>query len=230
MICATLPSASITKVERSYEFLPSRPTPYGSASLCSGSASSVNGSPYFALNRSCDACVVGADAEDLGARPLELALGVADPAGLPRAAGRVVLGIEVEDDRLAAQVGELHGLAAVALELEVRCRLAFLDHAGILDAAKSGIGGASYAGSREARSPDDMNPTLRGFLIIGADRGGRSSSSQLETDAHGALLARPDRLLPRDRLLRLPALARPARGDLDVVEPLARRLLRRRGR
>ena len=57
MIFATLPSASITKVERSYEFLPSCATPYGSPSLCSGSARSGNGSEYFALNFSCEAAV-----------------------------------------------------------------------------------------------------------------------------------------------------------------------------
>ena len=46
--------------------------------------------------------VVGADAEDDRARALELPPGVANPAGLGRAAGRVVPGIEVENDRLAA--------------------------------------------------------------------------------------------------------------------------------
>src|SRR3954449_7180883 len=99
---------------------------------------------------------VGADAEHLRARALELAPGVADAAGLARAAGRVVLGIEVEDDRLAAQLGEPDGLAAVGLELEVRSRLAFFDHAGTLATLK-----------RVKRAWNDMNPTVRGFLIIG---------------------------------------------------------------
>jgi hypothetical protein len=69
--------------------------------------------------------VVGGDAEHDGAGTLELAVGVPDPARLRRAAGRVVLGIEVEDDRLAAQAGERHLLAGIASEREVGCRLAF---------------------------------------------------------------------------------------------------------
>ena len=88
----------------------------------------MNGRPYFSLNLSVRALVVGADTEHDRAARLELAPGVSDPARLSRATGRVVLGIEVEDDRLAAQVGELHGLSGVAVELEVRRRLTFLDH------------------------------------------------------------------------------------------------------
>ena len=53
------------------------------------------------------ALVVRADAEHDRAGALELAPRVADPAGLGCAAGRVVLGIEVEDDRLPAQLGQL---------------------------------------------------------------------------------------------------------------------------
>ena len=57
---ATLPSGSITNVERlipvyvrpMYFFSPQ--TPYASASLCSGSASSRNGSSCFDLNFWCD--------------------------------------------------------------------------------------------------------------------------------------------------------------------------------
>src|SRR5207302_689301 len=47
---------------------------------------------------------------------------------LLRAAGRVVLWIEVEDDRLASEVGELDALAGVCVQLEIGCGLAFLDH------------------------------------------------------------------------------------------------------
>ena len=47
---------------------------------------------------------VGADAEHDRAAALELALGVTDTAGFLRASGRVVLGIEVEYDRLASVV------------------------------------------------------------------------------------------------------------------------------
>ena len=46
---------------------------------------------------------VGADAEHRGARPLEFAVGVADSAGLPRAAGRVVLRIKIQYDRLTTK-------------------------------------------------------------------------------------------------------------------------------
>src|SRR4029453_16041899 len=62
---ATLPSASITKVERltpQYVLPPnffSPQTPYSSATSCSGSASSVNGSEYFSLNFVCDASSSG---------------------------------------------------------------------------------------------------------------------------------------------------------------------------
>src|SRR5215212_4562045 len=62
---ATLPSASITNVERSIpiDFLPymfrSFQTPYCSATSCSGSASNVNGSEYFCLNLTCEASSSG---------------------------------------------------------------------------------------------------------------------------------------------------------------------------
>src|SRR5581483_9293665 len=69
-----------------------------------------------------------ADAEHDGAALPELAPGVADPARLLRATGCVVLRIEVEDDRLPAQVREPNGLAGVRRDLEVGCRLAFLDY------------------------------------------------------------------------------------------------------
>src|SRR5207244_8261854 len=80
------------------------------------------------------------------------------PAGLLRAAGRVVLGIEVEDDRLAPERGEIDGLAFVRRELEIRGGLSLLDHGSIL----------SVATLRAVRLFRDMNPTLRGFLIIAA--------------------------------------------------------------
>src|SRR5438445_696847 len=46
----------------------------------------------------------------------------------PRAPGRVVLGVEVQNDRLAPELRELDGVAAVARELEIGCGLPFLDH------------------------------------------------------------------------------------------------------
>jgi hypothetical protein len=71
---------------------------------------------------------VGGDAEHDRARLLELAPRIPDPAGLRRAAGRVVLGIEVEDDRLALEGRERHGVAGVALQLEIGGRLALFNH------------------------------------------------------------------------------------------------------
>src|SRR5580704_2853406 len=53
--------------------------------------------------------------------------GVAKAAGLGGAARRVVLGIEVEHDRLAAQVRQFQLLAAVGGGGEIRCFLSFFD-------------------------------------------------------------------------------------------------------
>src|SRR5215213_4399038 len=72
--------------------------------------------------------VVRADAEDDGPSLAEGVEVVPDPACLCRTARRVVLGIEVDDDGLAPEVREPNCLAGVALELEVGCGLAFLDH------------------------------------------------------------------------------------------------------
>ena len=65
MAVATLPSASITNVERMtpvydlpwYVFSPH--APYSSATLWSGSARSVNGSSYFSLKRTCESTSSG---------------------------------------------------------------------------------------------------------------------------------------------------------------------------
>ena len=105
--------------------------------------------------------LVGADAQHDGAGALERGPPVADVAGLPCAAGRVVLGIEVEDDRLAAQRRQADLLAAVARQREVRrracpprpCRRVY----------PAGV--ATLAGMR--RFVADMNPTVRGLI---ADR------------------------------------------------------------
>src|ERR1700730_10077864 len=69
------------------------------------------------------AFVIGRDPEYDRSRALKLAVRVANAAGLLRATRRVVLGVEVENDRLAAEPGERDGFAAVAPELEVRSRL-----------------------------------------------------------------------------------------------------------
>src|SRR5207248_5385779 len=85
---------------------------------------------------------------------------VADPAGLRGASRGVVLRIEVEDDGAPAQRREADALAAVGRQLELRRRLPLLDHARIvLTGAR-----ATLPAMRIFR---DMNPTLRGFLLIG---------------------------------------------------------------
>jgi hypothetical protein len=71
---------------------------------------------------------VRADAEHDGAALLELAPRIADPTGLARAAGRVVLGVEIENDRRAPQGGERDLLTGVARQREVRRRCTFIDH------------------------------------------------------------------------------------------------------
>ena len=73
--------------------------------------------------------VVGADAENLGTAVAKNVVGVTELAGLGGATRRIVLGIEVEDDRPAAEVGQLDGLAGVTFQLELRGGLAFFDHA-----------------------------------------------------------------------------------------------------
>lgn len=81
---------------------------------------------------------VGADAEDDRAAALELAPRVADAARLAGAAGRVVAGVEVEDDRRSAQRGKGDVFAGVASEGEGRSRFSFRDHAHPLPLARVG--------------------------------------------------------------------------------------------
>jgi hypothetical protein len=70
---------------------------------------------------------VGRDAEDGRAGGLVVGRVVADPAGLRRAAGRVGLGVEVEDDRAAAQLAQPDPLAVLVGKLEVRRAVPGLD-------------------------------------------------------------------------------------------------------
>jgi hypothetical protein len=72
--------------------------------------------------------IVGADAEDDGTAVTEVRVDIPDAARLRRASRCVVFGIEVEDDRPAVERRESDARARVARELEVRCRLALLDH------------------------------------------------------------------------------------------------------
>src|SRR5206468_3306773 len=74
---------------------------------------------------------VGADADHLGASVLEVLVLVAEGACFLRAAGRVVLRVEVEDDRLpAAVVAQPHRAAARVREREVGRRVANADAGG----------------------------------------------------------------------------------------------------
>jgi hypothetical protein len=63
--------------------------------------------------------VVGRHAQHDRTLALEFAVDVADPARLGGTAGGVVLRVEVEDDLLAAEVGQLDRLAGVARQLEI---------------------------------------------------------------------------------------------------------------
>src|SRR4051794_20948688 len=58
---------------------------------------------------------------------LDIAIDVAKAAGLGRAAGGVVLGVEVEDDALAAVVAQLDLLSLVRRRLEIRSLVTDLD-------------------------------------------------------------------------------------------------------
>jgi hypothetical protein len=71
---------------------------------------------------------VGRDAQHL--RPGRVVVGgvVADPARLGGAARRVRLGVEVDNDALAAEVGERDPLALLVGEGELRRRLTNFDH------------------------------------------------------------------------------------------------------
>ena len=71
---------------------------------------------------------IGRDADDLHAGGRVLGLAIADRAGLRRAARRVGLGVEVQDDRAAAQGRQADGLAVLVGQLEVRCGCAWADH------------------------------------------------------------------------------------------------------
>ena len=68
---------------------------------------------------------VARDAVDVDARLLELAPGVAEIAALLRAAGRVVAGVEVQDQLASALVCEAEGAAAGRGKAEILDRLAY---------------------------------------------------------------------------------------------------------
>ena len=88
----------------------------------------MNGSSYLSLNFTCDFSSSGEMPSTTAPARSNSPYASRMPQAWVVQPGRVVLRIEVEDDGLPAEVGELDRLAAVARELEVRCRLAFLDH------------------------------------------------------------------------------------------------------
>lgn len=75
---------------------------------------------------------VEADAEDLDAPGLVLLVEVAEPATLDRSTGGVGLGIEPEDERPSAQLGQRDFLARVRDHFEIRDRVADVEHGGSL--------------------------------------------------------------------------------------------------
>jgi hypothetical protein len=68
---------------------------------------------------------VARDAVDVDARPLEVLESVAEVGALLGAAGRVVAGVEVQDQLVTALVGEAEGAAAGRGKAEVLDRLAY---------------------------------------------------------------------------------------------------------
>src|SRR5262249_16104420 len=70
---------------------------------------------------------VGRDAEQDRARLLQILPQVAEAAGFLRSAGRVVLGIEVDEDILALERREGDGIAVLVGKREVGSFLAFFD-------------------------------------------------------------------------------------------------------
>src|SRR5262249_43328819 len=109
---------------------------------------------------------------------LELAPDVPDSTRLRGTAWRVVLGIEVEDDRRAAERLERDLLACIARQRERRCRLPLLDHGamvsgGIARLARC-VGGPS-AGAADCRGRR-LLPRARRRAGPPAGRGFRTSS------------------------------------------------------
>ena len=103
-------------------------TPYASQTAWSSSASSVKFSACLSWNFLTGLDRVRRDAEHAHAGGRVVRQVVADPARLRRAARRVGLGIEVQDDRLALEVGQLDVVAVLVGEVEVGCRGAVLEH------------------------------------------------------------------------------------------------------
>ena len=72
--------------------------------------------------------IVEGRAEDDGILAVVVGFQVAEPATLGRSARGVGLGIEPEHDRLALEVGQLHGVAGVVAAHEVGRLVAWVEH------------------------------------------------------------------------------------------------------
>ena len=145
----------------------------------SASARSVNGRSNFLANLAWDSGVVGADAENDRAGFLVVGEGVAKAARLLGAAGRIVLGIEIEDDRRTLELGERHRLAVLVGQREVGGGLAFFHHGSCSDTLDSSSSSARRGlvtpscscGRRTADKSDRCIEGLAGKPTIDFSRG-----------------------------------------------------------
>jgi hypothetical protein len=80
---------------------------------------------------------IEADAEDLRVFGLVLRVEVPEPGTLPRSTGGVGFRIEPEHDLFAAQVAELHAVAVVIGNVEIRGRIAGIEHSSNLPRSSS---------------------------------------------------------------------------------------------
>jgi hypothetical protein len=80
---------------------------------------------------------VEADAEDLRVFGLVLRVEVPEPGTFPRSTGGVCLRIKPEHDLFAAQVAELHAVAVVIGNVEIRGWIAGIEHSSNLPRSSS---------------------------------------------------------------------------------------------
>src|SRR5947209_7504325 len=122
--------------------------------------------------------VVGRDPEHDGALAFELAVDVADPARLRRATGSVILGVEVEDDLLAAQVGQADRLPGVGGQAEIGSRVTFTKHGNLLSsgcpASVTRRPTLAEAGERRTRTEGQVRVHSARTIPTPADSGGPS--------------------------------------------------------
>ena len=127
--------------------------------------------------------VVGADAEYRDRELPEAGKIVAEGAGLARAAGRIVLRVEVQHVALALERGAVDDVAGVARQGEIRGLVAGLEHTVFLD----GFGPGAKRGRRQGAKPS------RYFAV------GRVAQAKFALGGDGQALDRPlapERLRP----------------------------------